>query len=973
MECNREEAIRAKDIAVSKMKNGDFAGARKIAAKAQKLYSELENVSQMLMVCDMHCAAEKKLLGNECDWYNILQVEPTADIATIKKQYRKFALVLHPDKNKFPGAEASFKLIGEAQRVLLDQGKRALLDMKRRSSSTIRPQVPHRPQPHPRPTWPSNARMPQSNFAGMNPHLQQKQQRQMPGQQASFDARPTFWTTCPFCSVKYQYFRDVIHKSIRCQSCHKTFVTYESFGPQATRPPSFSQSFPQQTSLPNQGGVKMENGQQTRFPNQGGVNATQRNVVQDKSKPCPPKASTVGVEKASSNKKRKQAAQSSESSFESSSDEDVAMDDDVSKHSSNGSVGKSQRRSVRNRQNVSYKENLSDDDEMTPKKKSKGSGSSPAADENINNGPDAGAKEPEVPKQKESASFEKVILNEKQQDDKMKGKTTTVKDGSEGRNGAHDSKENVDVDSLSDCSAKDPESYSYPDPDFNDFDKDKNEECFAVGQIWAIYDTVDAMPRFYAQIRKVFSPFKLKITWLEPEPEDEKEIKWVNEELPVSCGRYRRGDSEETGERSMFSHRMSWEKTRSKLMMFPRKGETWALFKNWNMSWSSDADKNKKYEYEFIEILTPYTKGVGLNVAYLAKVKGFVSLFCRVAKEGKGEFQIPSDELLRFSHRIPSFKLTGEEREGIPKGSFELDPAALPLDLLEIDVPAEMKPEVIIQHTGCSKPSDKLKPPTGSVEAEVKKSHVQAKDDVIVIEEDSGTEYQDPEEFEIPDPEFFRFDTAKSPTNVKVDQIWSLYCEEDGLPKYYAQITRIELTPELKLHIRWLESRKEQSGLKLWLDKKIPACTGRYKIGDHADFKSTDAFSHLVNFEPAAKGENEYIISPRKGEVWALYRDWSVYMELSDLEKCAYDIVEVVSETAMQISVHCLERVNGFNTVYKIRMEGKLPSTRIIPRTEMLRFSHQIPYFRLSSEKGGSLRGFLELDPCALPINCFKS
>jgi curved DNA-binding protein CbpA len=29
----------------------------------------------------------------------------------IKKQYRKFALQLHPDKNKFSGAEAAFKLI----------------------------------------------------------------------------------------------------------------------------------------------------------------------------------------------------------------------------------------------------------------------------------------------------------------------------------------------------------------------------------------------------------------------------------------------------------------------------------------------------------------------------------------------------------------------------------------------------------------------------------------------------------------------------------------------------------------------------------------------------------------------------------------------------------------------------------------------------------------------------------------------
>ncbi|VVB17487.1 unnamed protein product [Arabis nemorensis] len=51
----------------------------------------------------------------------ILQVEPDADESTIKKQYKKLALHLHPDKNKFPGDESAFKLIGEAKRVLLDK------------------------------------------------------------------------------------------------------------------------------------------------------------------------------------------------------------------------------------------------------------------------------------------------------------------------------------------------------------------------------------------------------------------------------------------------------------------------------------------------------------------------------------------------------------------------------------------------------------------------------------------------------------------------------------------------------------------------------------------------------------------------------------------------------------------------------------------------------------------------------------
>ncbi|PQQ11480.1 uncharacterized protein Pyn_34634 [Prunus yedoensis var. nudiflora] len=44
------------------------------------------------------------------------------------------------------------------------------------------------------------------------------------------------------------------------------------------------------------------------------------------------------------------------------------------------------------------------------------------------------------------------------------------------------------------------------------------------------------MPRFYALVKKVYtSRFKLKITWLEPNPNDQGKIAWYNKELPVAC------------------------------------------------------------------------------------------------------------------------------------------------------------------------------------------------------------------------------------------------------------------------------------------------------------------------------------------------------------------------------------------------------------------------------------------------------
>ncbi|KAG0446595.1 hypothetical protein HPP92_028756 [Vanilla planifolia] len=39
--------------------------------------------------------------------------------------------------------------------------------------------------------------------------------------------------------------------------------------------------------------------------------------------------------------------------------------------------------------------------------------------------------------------------------------------------------------------------------------------------------------------------------------------------------------------------------------------------------------------------------------------------------------------MFRFSHRVPSYLLTGHEAHNAPKDCFELDPAATPLELLQ--------------------------------------------------------------------------------------------------------------------------------------------------------------------------------------------------------------------------------------------------------------------------------------------------
>lgn len=957
MECNKEEAVRAKELAEKMMTSKDFPGARKIALRAQRLYHDLENISQMLMVCDVHCASEKKIFGNESDWYGILQIEQTADEATIRKQYRKFALLLHPDKNKFPGAEAAFKLIGEAQRVLLDQTKRVAYDMKRRVNLS-RPaafQQSQRSSGNPHATAQANIYTKVSV-----PNSQQKQPQQQ-SQPPWSNGKPTFWTKCPFCTVRYQYYTDILHRTLRCQTCDKSFIAYDlGAAPQAT---SQSQpKVPQQKEAQNQGARKVE----PVFPGKFGAGNFK---VASSSKAA--RASHVGAENVNGNRGKKESGESSEScdtQSSSDSDEDILIGESTDAQAGKGSGcrGESLRRSGRRKQEVSYKENLSDDEDLvSPLKRAKVSGSSNATDENGDIPKEEASKMnsqsgPEkVMEQMEGARSQGSFADEKKETEKSFNKETAEEGNPKkcseafGDGGKKNSSADFETNS-SPSSTQEPEVHLYPDPDFNDFDKGRKEGSFSVGQIWAVYDTLDAMPRFYARIRKVLSPgFKLSMTWLEPDPDNEIEIKWVEEGLPASSGKFNYGDTEITEDRLMFSHPICWKKgiARDAFHIHPLKGETWALFKNWDIKWNSDAGTKKKFEYEFVEILSHFDEDEGgILVAYLYKVKGFVSVFSRRLDDGIGAFKIPPSELLRFSHRVPSFKLSGKERTGVPIGSFELDPASLPTNLETSNVPEESR--------SCFSEKVEQKMSSGKTASSTS--------------EKNGSSPASPQErIEYPESEFYSFDDERSQEKFQVGQFWSLYSDDDGLPKYYGQIVKVETNPAFKLHLKWLAAIRSSTMVQ-WHDKEMPSGCGRFrlKVNSSQEYSVTSPFSHQLKAVNDGR-KNVYVIFPRKGEVWALYRNWNSHIEPSDLENWEYDFVEVMDEGEARIKVILLERVNGFNSVFKAQKKGETSVVLEIPRVELLRFSHQIPSFRLTDEKGGSLRGFWELDPAALPLGFF--
>ncbi|TYI82662.1 hypothetical protein E1A91_D05G235900v1 [Gossypium mustelinum] len=125
---NRAEAVRLLGIAEKLLQNRDFNGSRDFAILAQETEPLLDGSDQILAVADVILAGEKRI-NNHQDWYSILQIDGRSeDNDLIKKQYRRLALLLHPDKNKSPFADHAFQLVADAWAVLSNSSKKSLYD-----------------------------------------------------------------------------------------------------------------------------------------------------------------------------------------------------------------------------------------------------------------------------------------------------------------------------------------------------------------------------------------------------------------------------------------------------------------------------------------------------------------------------------------------------------------------------------------------------------------------------------------------------------------------------------------------------------------------------------------------------------------------------------------------------------------------------------------------------------------------------
>ncbi|RDX69559.1 hypothetical protein CR513_51315, partial [Mucuna pruriens] len=226
---NRGEAERWLYTANKLLSARDLHGARSFAIRARESDPSYEASENLLTVIDTLLAGESRINDHHRDWYGILQIlRYTTNIDHIAAQYRRLALLLDPHRNLFAFSNHAFSLVHDAWSVLSNPAKKAMYDSELRLLTTPPPaQAPPRPppqQPQPQSTPRRNHRS-RDDSPRPNPNRPATESAESTRQTRTVetDGGTSFWTSCPYCYVLYEYPKVYEECTLRCQSCCRGF------------------------------------------------------------------------------------------------------------------------------------------------------------------------------------------------------------------------------------------------------------------------------------------------------------------------------------------------------------------------------------------------------------------------------------------------------------------------------------------------------------------------------------------------------------------------------------------------------------------------------------------------------------------------------------------------------------------------------------------------------------------------------
>ncbi|XP_065873011.1 uncharacterized protein [Euphorbia lathyris] len=688
MECNREEALVAKMMAEQKFVEMDVDGAKILALKAHSLYPDLDGLSQFLATLEVYISSKQRSNG-EINWYRVLGVESSADDDTIRRHYRKLALTLHPDKNKSVGAEGAFKILSEAWGRLSNSAWRSAYDQKRNLYHM------HQNVPNNGSSIATGQKGFHNFFKGdiSSSTTQKRAMHPNPAPPSRVFKPHTFWTLCSYCKTQFEYMRCYVNSNLVCQNCRHTFFAIEFLPPPMNgNGKTWTSSVQGQNSMQH---VRSENS------NAAGNSISNSNMRAEANLGAFCKADTGGRVSLGASKSdlRKEFLDRiihglKEPGVGSASGDFVSVP-------AGDKLKKKKRRSDELRRN------------NPPFQMPSGNGG--VGDSGAQKGSSETGKRSLLGKFNQTRELSQqelrnLLIEKAKKDIQLKLNScrippvvsrTSEKEMGKGKQKVVDTNSGAQSEALLAESDDNPDrkgpvpvTMAVPDPDFHDFDNDRTERSFAANQVWAAYDDDDGMPRYYAMIHCVTSlkPLRMRISWLNTKNNRElSPLNWIGSGFLKTSGIFWIGKHEVNNSLNSFSHKVKWEKgKRGFIEVYPRKGDVWAMYSNWSPDWDSLTENEVIHKYTMVEVLEDYTEEGGVSVAPLIKVAGFKTVFCRHPDSNTTK-AVPKEELFRLSHQVPSHVLTGQEGPNVPTGCLELDPASMPLELLQVYTEVQVK------------------------------------------------------------------------------------------------------------------------------------------------------------------------------------------------------------------------------------------------------------------------------------------
>ncbi|WJX35021.1 hypothetical protein P8452_23068 [Trifolium repens] len=710
MECRKDDALRAKEIAEKRFLEKKFVAACTLAKKAQSLYPNIDGLPALIATMDVYVASLNKV-GEEYDWYEILGAKRLDDDETLRKCYKNMALILHPDENKSVGAEGAFNLVLQAWTILSDKAKRTTFDKKYRLWDLFK-------------DMPGGIPPILASQNGLSNTVNPAGRPSVPASQnglsnAANPARrpPTFWTLCSLCRTYYEYLAIYKDCNLACTTCKKPFLASE------VPPPSVYKNA-SSTSRPSQ--MKQHKFDSTGVDRNCHVSSrTQVSAVNSSlgSMPSGISGGTLGsFTRQSANLKRKYEDSApvmreevhfgkthavertpGGSDFQSCQKKRCTGEHKVDGDRRDMEIEMALKKGINLTNGFGSLKNSFDAGKVSVAGNFRRNGIRDMSQQHMRNilaGKARNVILKKLDELKESRRkldkwkairetldprYPSSILKNTDSEVRVKDTVKAINGVKPGPQAILDSETNKNF--ISADSEVLGVSMDVPDPDFHDFDGDRVEDTFGENQVWAVYDDDDGMPRYYAFIHSVISkkPFQMKISWLTSKTNDElAPIRWVASGFPKTTGDLRLGKRAIASTLNSFSHRVEWTKgSRGLIHIYPKKGEVWALYRNWSLDWDELTKDQIIHQYDMVEVLGDYSEEHGVNVAPLFKVAGFRTVFRKNADPRKIR-NIPRAEMFRFSHQVPSYLLTGQEGDNAPEGCLELDPASTPMELLQL-------------------------------------------------------------------------------------------------------------------------------------------------------------------------------------------------------------------------------------------------------------------------------------------------